>query len=405
MAAPDEAAPTEAALRFAASVADVVVCTGGLGPTEDDVNREVFAAVFGCRLVTDARALEMMRERFAARGHASMPEHNARQALVPEGATVFQNRWGTAPGYFLPPAAERGVAAEGGTVAAALVALPGPPREMMPMFESDAEPLLRARSAGAGFVRTRTLHTFGRPESSINACTRDLFRRDPGVIFTLLAKPYGVDIRITARGATPEEMIDRLDRFERLVVERVGEEDLYGRDEETLQAVAGRMLLERGESVATAESCTGGLLAKLLTDQSGSSAWFGQGWVTYSNEAKERLLGVGRETLERFGAVSRETAREMALRARELSGAAYALSITGIAGPTGGTPEKPVGLVYIGLADRDGVVVSEQRFLSDRDHNRLLSALTALDMLRRRLLRGPKPVALPSSGSYGAARA
>jgi nicotinamide-nucleotide amidase len=386
-AAPDDAAQIEASLRFLASQADLVICSGGLGPTEDDVNREAFARVFGARLVRDDEAVSRMRERFAARGR-TMPENNEVQAMVPEGATVFQNEWGTAPGFFLPAAEERGGGtAVGESVAArcALIALPGPPKEMIPMLRTRVLPLLSERRAGGAFVSTRTIHTFGRPESELNECTRDLFRRDPAVVFTILAKGHGVDFRVTARAANEDTMNRHLSTFEELVRERVGTKSIYGVDDDTMASVTARMLLAAGRTVATAESCTGGLVAKFLTDIPGSSAYMLQGWVTYTDESKKRQLGVAHATLELHGAVSEETAREMAEGARCASGAYYAVALTGIAGPDGGTDEKPVGLVYIALAMPEETKVHRSRFLGDREQVRLLASLTAIDMIRRNL--------------------
>lgn len=382
-AAPDDPAQFEATLRFAASQSDLVVVSGGLGPTEDDVNRDVFARVFGAPLVLDPTAVEKMRARFAARGR-TMNERNIVQAMVPAGCTVFQNEWGTAPGYFLPPAAERGVS-EPGVPAAGLIALPGPPREMAPMLEACALPILRGRAAGEAFVLTRTVHTFGVPESDLNEQTRDLFRSHPDVTYTILAKGYGVDFRITARAATRGEAEALVNRFDATTRERVGRECVVGADGDTMASVVGAMLRARGATVCTAESCTGGLVAKLLTDIPGSSAYLVQGAVTYANEAKVRMLGVGRDTLAAHGAVSAEVAREMAAGARASAGTDYALALTGIAGPDGGTPEKPVGLVFLALAAADGVRVVRQVWLGDREQIRTWAALAALDLLRKKL--------------------
>lgn len=376
-AAPDDIGQVEAALRFAASAADLVVCSGGLGPTEDDVNREAFCRVFGCRLVSDEQALKMMQERFTRRRAGPMPAQNRCQALVPEHATVLYNEWGTAPGFLLLPR-------EG--AASALLALPGPPREMKPMFETLAEPLLRQLASGCGFVQTRTFHTFGLPESTVNERMRSLFRRDPRVAVTILAKQYGVDLRVTARGASPEEMKSLLGEYQALLKEQVGPLEVYGADEDTLPSVVAQLLIRHRKSVAVAESCTGGLLSKLLTDVPGSSGYFPAGFVTYANMAKQEVLGVSRGVLETHGAVSRQVARQMAAGAREKAGTDYALAVTGVAGPGGGTPQKPVGLVYIAIATAQKVQCGRWMFLADREQNRLLSSLTALDLLRRKLL-------------------
>lgn len=391
VASPDDGDQLEAALRFAASRADVVVCSGGLGPTEDDVNRDVFARVFAAPLRTDADAVRMMEARFTRRGRP-MPERNRVQALVPAGCTVFQNEWGTAPGYFLPSIAERGARAPADAPAhAALIALPGPPGELRPMFEACALPVLRARVAGEHFVRTLTVHTFGRPESELGELTRDLFRCDDRVVFTILAKTYGVDFRVTAHAAANGEMAELLERIAADVVARVGDDCVYGTDDDTMASATAALLRRHGRTVATAESCTGGLVAKMLTDLPGSSAYMVQGAVTYSNRAKETMLGVPHDLLERHGAVSPEVARAMAEGARAAAGTDYAVGITGVAGPDGGTAEKPVGLVHIALAHAGGTDARECRFLGGRDTVRRHAALTALDMIRRHLLHTAGP--------------
>jgi nicotinamide-nucleotide amidase len=378
-AAPDHPGELRALLEHAAGRADLVVCSGGLGPTADDVNRDVFAAVWRVDLVRDERAVEMMRERFRVRGQ-EMPPANEVQALVPAGSTVLHNQWGTAPGFFLPPGAG-GV----GAPSSALLALPGPPKELIPMFDTLAKPLLCDRIDGATYVRTRTIHTFGRPESELGALTRDLFRRDPAVGFTILAKTYGVDFRVTARGGDRETVDALLDRFERETLERIGPACVYGFDDDTMASAVAALLISAGVSVTVAESCTGGLVTKLLTDIPGSSAYLRQAVVTYANESKMRLLGVRPETLRDHGAVSEACAREMAEGARRAADADYALAITGIAGPSGGTPAKPVGLVFVALASPAPTVCLERRLLGDRELIRLHAALTALDLLRQSL--------------------
>lgn len=380
IAAPDDEQSVEEALRFATARADVVLCTGGLGPTEDDVNRDAFERVLGVRLERNEAAIAMMRERFRRRGRGEMPPSNEVQALVPAGATVFQNEWGTAPGFFW----DGGNKAKGGR--ASLIALPGPPKEMIPMFQKCALPLLRERVAGSFFVRTRTIHTIGRPESDLNEKTRELFRRDPDVKFTILAKGYGVDFRITARGASMKEVGRRIAEYQGEVTNRVGAQDIYGMDDDTLAEVVAKLLIAKGLTVCAAESCTGGLLTKMLTDTPGSSAFLKESHVTYSNEAKQKILGVQSATLGEFGAVSEQTCREMCYGARTVSGAILGVAVTGIAGPDGGSPDKPVGLTYVGLSTSRGVHVEQFNFLGDREQNRVSAALAALNLLRRALL-------------------
>jgi len=379
-AAPDDGNELEALLRYAGARVDLIVCSGGLGPTGDDVNRDVFARVFAAPLERDERVVAMMRERFARR-HISMPESNLVQALVPRGAAVLYNDWGTAPGFFLPPAPER-LAAACDVPPCALLALPGPPPELMPMFRERALPLLRPRLAGRRYVAVRVLHTLGAPESELGQYVHDLFVTSADVAYTMLSKPHGVDIRILVRGSDAGEVHRRLAELEQETRRRIPPEIIYGRDDETLPHIVADLLTRKQFTLATAESCTGGLIAKLLTDIAGSSAFFTQGFLTYSNQAKVRMLGVAPRTIERYGAVSEETAWEMARGALRRAGTDYAIATTGIAGPTGGAPDKPVGLVYVGLARQDHTEVRRFIFAGNREFNRTFTALTALNWLR-----------------------
>ncbi len=385
-AAPDHAQELEALLRYACSRADLVVCSGGLGPTADDVNREVFAQVYGVPLERDEQAVEMMRARFARRGR-TMPESNLVQAMVPQGAAVLYNEWGTAPGFLLLPRPTPASSEFSQAPRAALLALPGPPRELKPMFRERALPLLEPYLAHSRFVLTRTLHTFGAPESELGESVRDLFHRDERLIYTMLAKPHGVDIRITARASTREEAEALVQEYEALTRQRIGERLIYGSDDETLPLVLARMLTHQHLTLACAESCTGGLVAKLMTDIPGSSAYFREGLVTYANEAKVARLGVSPSTLERYGAVSEETAREMLEGLLARTNAQVATAITGIAGPTGGSADKPVGLTYIAIATPRRKEVHRAVFAGDREFNRNFAALTALNLLRIALLQ------------------
>ena len=393
-ASSDDQAQLETTLRHAATRADLVICTGGLGPTADDVNRDVFARVFDAPLVTDDEAVRMMTARFAHR-ERPMPERNRVQALVPRGATVFQNQWGTAPGYFLPSADERAIPfpddpAIAGPRSTALIAMPGPPSEMRPMFEACALPIISERAAGAAFVKTLTLHTYGRPESELGEQTNDLFGADPRVLLGILAKTYGVDFRITARASSLEEVEQIIATTRIELTRRIGRQCIYGVDADTMASATAALLRRTERTVATAESCTGGLVTKLLTDIAGSSDYLIQGAVTYSNKSKQTMLGVRAATLETHGAVSAETAAEMADGARKTSGAWYGISITGIAGPTGGTDEKPLGLVYIGLSRAETSTAHVRRccFVGNRETIRNHAAFTALDMIRSDILAG-----------------
>jgi len=367
-------------LRVSVARADLILMSGGLGPTEDDVNRYAVADVYEVDLVEDAEAVERMRRMFAGRKRP-FREANRVQAMAPRTARVLYNNWGTAPGFLL----------EGGPGRATLVALPGPPRELQPMFELWVRPFLLERWRPAEILRTHTLHTIHLPESEINARIVDLFGADPRVNVALLASEGKVDIRLTARGPSEDAIREIFAGVRRRIEERLDPADIYGADEETLEAVVGGLLREQRLTLAIAESCTSGLLLARVTNVAGASAYLLEGFVTYANEAKSARLGVPPELLERHGAVSAETAQAMAEGVRRVAGADLGLSVTGIAGPTGGTPEKPVGLVYIGLAREAGSTVIERRFLGNRNENRLYSVYAALDLLRRDLLRRGRP--------------
>lgn len=380
IAAPDNDQSIERALRFAAENADLVICTGGLGPTLDDINRFVFERVFKRPLRRDEMAIQSMGRRFLIRGKGPMPEANEVQALLPEECVPFYNRWGTAPGFLIPPNGT------GDLPHCGLLALPGPPSEMMPMFNELAMPALQKYLPPGRAGAIRTIHTFGHPESHIGTLVADLFKPVAGIDFTILAKQHGVDLRICAVGDSHPHVLERLTEFEQLVRARLSPEMIYGADEDTLGGTVGELLKQCKAWVTTAESCTGGMVAQMLTEVAGSSAFVGECHVTYSNTAKTRVLGVKPETLEAVGAVSEQVAIEMAEGARRVSGADYAISVTGVAGPDGGTQDKPLGLVYISVAGPSGTNTMKNQYQSDRAGNRLQSAQTALNILRLMLL-------------------
>jgi len=355
---------------------ELLIVSGGLGPTEDDINRFAIARVYGLELVEDEAAVEQMRERFARRGRP-FTDANRVQALIPRGASVFYNEWGTAPGFLI----------EGTEGRATLVALPGPPRELRPMFDRWVRSRIVERFRPSERYLILTLHTIDLPESEINAKLGDLFDADPSVSVALLAAVGKVDIRLTGRGGDEDKVRQSLRRFHRRIEERLGPENVYGTDDQTLESVVGDLLKCNGLTVAVAESCTGGMIASRLTNVAGASSYLLEGFVTYSNEAKVARLGVARSLIERYGAVSAQVAEAMAQGARRVAQADRALSTTGIAGPTGGTAHKPVGLVYLGLAWEDGTTVAERRFLGKRNENRTYAVNAALDLLRRHLWR------------------
>lgn len=368
------------AVREALNRTGAVVCTGGLGPTADDLTRPAVARVFGRRLRLDEEALARIRARFAELGR-EMPERNRVQAELPEGATVFPNDWGTAPGFALEDDAGRFV-----------VVLPGVPLEMERIFDAHVLPFLRRRlPEGARPILHRVVRTTGIAEAVVADRIADIADAIRPLTIAYLPRVTGVDLRLTSWGALDaDDAARRLDEAEAMLRERLAGY-VYGTDDDELAAVVGAALRHRGLTLALAESCTGGLIAKRITDIPGSSSYFLGGLVTYSNESKQALLGVKEATLAAYGAVSEQTAREMAVGARRAIGADIAVSVTGIAGPGGGSPEKPVGTVWIGIATADGVDARHHRFLGERDEIRERTAQAALALLWRHLEQEARP--------------
>jgi len=377
---PDDLAVIRDAIDQAAGRADVVLVTGGLGPTEDDLTRQALAEAMGAPLVLHEAFVEHIREFFRRRGR-DMPERNKVQAMFPAGARPIANTCGTAPG----------IHAE--LHGAAVFVMPGVPAEMKTMFERDIlavlDELRTARQQADGVILTLTLRCYGTGESNIAEQIRDLMQpgRNPAVGTT--AEETIIAVRIHARGSTRQQAQRMLDETAAEIRERLGEL-VFGQDDETLAHAAAKLLFETGKTVAVAESCTGGLIAKSLTDIPGSSRYFLEGIVAYSNQAKVRLLGVPAEAIARHGAVSEQVARAMAVGARQRSGSDLAIAATGIAGPEGGSAEKPVGLVYIALADPHGCSAEPFRFGEHlaRQAIRDRARKAALNALRLRLLGG-----------------
>jgi nicotinamide-nucleotide amidase len=361
-------------VRQAVSRADVVFLVGGLGPTMDDLTREVIAEVMDAPLARDAAIAAHLADWFARRG-ATMADTILRQADVPAGAVPLPNANGTAPGLLLE---------KNGKI---VIALPGPPNELIPLFETSVFPFLRERTAGnRQVIRSRVVRIVGMGESLVEERVGDLMQ-DSNPSVAPYAKTGEVHLRVTAKAATEAEA-DALnaERVARLR-ERLGNV-VYGENETTLEAAVVELLAARKKTVAVAESCTGGTLAGRITSVPGSSEVFPVGLVTYANEAKVHLLKVPQALLASAGAVSSEVARAMAERVRELAGADFGVSVTGIAGPGGGTAEKPVGLVFIGLADGDTVIAEKHLLSGLRADIRLRSTQAALNLLRRALLDG-----------------
>jgi nicotinamide-nucleotide amidase len=365
-----------AALLEASSRTDLVITTGGLGPTSDDLTNECLGLAASREMVEYPEARRHVDEMFS-RFRRQPTSSNYKQALFPEGSRLIPNPLGTAMGALLE-------------LNSALVAtLPGVPVEMKRMFEETLEPFIRLRTDGV--IVSRTLWFTGIGESALAEKVQDLLdASDPTV--APLAGQGKVRLRVTSRAATHEEAEKRIEPVAEAILNRL-KVYYFGEEDETLEGVVGRLLTEKGATLALAESCTGGLLAKRLTDEAGSSAYFVEGLVTYSDDAKERLLGVPHELLVKHGAVSEPVARAMAKGVREDAEADYGLSITGVAGPDGGTKEKPVGLVFVGLSDASGTVTEKldlSAWRRSREAIRERSANRAFELLRRRILEEDK---------------
>ena len=358
------------AVDIARGRADILITTGGLGPTCDDLTKVAVAQAFGKELVYHEPSAQRIRERFAQRG-TPVTENNCQQARVPEGCTVLDNDWGTAPGVAFQA---------GGTH---VLMLPGPPRECAMMFRHRALPYLQKLSDGV--IASRTVKTFGIGESAAEALLRDLMNALHNPTLAPYAKPTGTELRITAHAPTREEALRLIAPVEEQVKAILGDK-VIGVDVDSLEEVCFALLKDRGLTVGTAESCTGGLVAKLLTDLPGSSAVFRGGVVSYTNGVKAGLLGVPQDLLDRYGAVSPQVAEAMARGAKAALGCDIALSTTGVAGPDADDRGNPIGLVYLGLAWGDQCQVTEFRAGPvERERVRRQAAQTALDLLRRHL--------------------
>jgi nicotinamide-nucleotide amidase len=357
-------------LKSAGEDADIVVATGGLGPTDDDVTREALAKFLGTELHFEEELLRKIQD-FFDRRNLRMVSRNRVQAYLPAGATALANSTGTAPGIM---AEVRGKM---------VIALPGVPSEMRQMFEESVFGKLR-ELAGEQAVIVRKLRCFGTGESNIAELVGPLMQRGRNPLINSTSGRGAITLHIIATSKDEDEAQRIAEKDESLLRQTLGDV-VYGRGEQTLAEVVGGLLTEREETIAVAESCTGGLLAKLLTDIPGASKYFTSGWITYSNTAKTQELGVPAELIEKYGAVSGEVGSAMAEGARRRAGTDFAIGITGIAGPEGGSEQKPVGLVCISVDSTSGSNTERFVFSGDRDTIRLRAAQTALNMLRLRL--------------------
>jgi len=367
----DDDARLEETIKDATRRSKVVITTGGLGPTEDDITRKVTARALGRRLLLNEDLLAEIRQRFQNFGVA-MPERNSRQAMVIEDAEVLPNPNGTAPGMFID---HKGTA---------IVLLPGPPREMKPMFENHVASRLASRAGSQKVVR-RMLRVAGMGESAVDEKIAPIYSQYENPQTTILFNQSEIEIHLTARGRTEADAEALLDRLSEQIEERLGI-SVFAFAGETMEQVVGLKLSVGGYTLAVAESCTGGLLAQRLTDVPGSSKYFIEGVVTYSNDAKMRALGVEPILFLEHGAVSAAVAEAMAEGIRNRAETDFGLAITGIAGPGGGTEEKPVGLVYIAIASESGTEHRKLNLPGDRHLVRWRASQAALDLLRRRLI-------------------
>ena len=354
---------------------DVVLVTGGLGPTHDDVTRKCVVEFFETELVENEEVLDDVKRFFEARGR-TLTETNRGQALVPKNATPIRNSRGTAPGYWIEKRKK------------VFVCMPGVPYEMKNMMESFVLPKLEEKLHKKTVIMIKNLITTGIPESMLFDKLGNMEELLQGAKMAFLPSQFGVKTRITVEEATEEKAQNKLDEIEQKIRTHVGR-FVYGKNDDTLEGVVAKLMIDRGLKLAIAESCTGGLISNRLTNISGSSEFFERGVVAYSNAAKVELLKVSEDSIQKYGAVSLEIARQMAEGVKATTGCDLGLAVTGIMGPTGATPNKPIGLVYIGLCDEKICTAKEFRFGDDRLLNKDRTSQAALEMLRRNLLGIP----------------
>ncbi len=351
---------------------DVIVASGGLGPTSDDLTKKAVVKAFKRNLVFHQEILKQIEDSFHKRG-SPMPKINQNQALIPQGAKALSNLWGVAPGIFLQDSKTL------------FFALPGVPVEMKWMVENEVLPILRAKKP-EHFILHRKLKTTGISESALYEKIEKLIDPKEEIKIAFLPGYLGVNIRLTMESRDKNQAQVKIDEFEQKIREVLGTY-IYGTDDQTLEEVVGGLLLKRKKTIAVAESCTGGLIGARFTNISGSSKYFERGVITYSNPAKTELLSVPKEIIEKYGAVSEQVAILMAEGVRNLAKTDYGLSVTGIAGPTGGTPQKPVGLVFVGFAHENDSFAQRFMFGEDRNSNRERASQAALNLVRLFLIK------------------
>ena len=360
-------------IRTALDRSDIVILTGGLGPTEDDLTKEVCAEVMGFSLAEDPHTRQMIESYFKNNIYKEIPDNNWKQAIVPQGAIVLDNHNGTAPGLILEK--------DNKTV----ILLPGPPNELIPLFNEQVYPYLEKLRPEV--IRSQMVKVCGIGESQVEDKLLDLIDSQTNPTIATYAKTGEVHLRITASAATTEEADSMIKPVVKEIKKRLGDAVYSTKENESLEMAVVRLLKKNGLTVTTAESCTGGMLAARLVNVPGVSDVYREGYITYSNKAKRRLLDVNKSTLKKYGAVSEQTAREMAIGGVFANGADVCVATTGIAGPDGGTEEKPVGLVYISCYLKDKVTVERFQFKGNREKIREQTVVKALDLLRRSILK------------------
>ena len=371
----DDLEALTAAAKLAMRRSDIILFSGGLGPTEDDLTREAVADALGLKLQRDPQIIAQLEERFAKRGYKMTP-NNARQADVIASAAALPNSLGSAPGQW--------IAGKYDGQDRILVLLPGPPYELKAMFETECLPRLRARIPEQ-HIATRILKMAMIPESQVDARVAPIYKTYTDVATTILAGGGEIQLHLRCRKDSQAEAEARVEELAEKIEDEMGDA-IFSRKGETIEQIVSYLLQMRGMTLAAAESCTGGMLAERITSLSGSSRYFLGGAVVYSNELKTQFANVPKSLIDRHGAVSREVAAAMAEGIRKRCVASYGIGITGVAGPTGGTEQKPVGLVYIALAGEEGTQIVERNFPGDRQRVRQFSTQQALEMVRRALL-------------------
>jgi len=370
------------AIRQGLERSDIVITSGGLGPTVDDITLEAIARALSRKLVFDQSVLKQIRSHFGKQC-ANMPKENIRQAHIPEGALILKNDAGTAPGFIIQEDFK------------IFIALPGPPRELNPMFENYVIPFLKKKMKSMWLIKTRTINITGLPESAVDSKVKDILHSSPPVTVGIFASPSLIELKITAKARNEKEAKALIDKTDKKITARL-KDHIFGRDDETLESVVGDQLRRSRKTFAIAESCTGGLISSRITDVPGSSKYFKAGLIAYSNEVKISELKISPQLLKKYGAVSRQVAVQMAENIREIAKTDYGLGVTGIAGPAGvplpgvppkgGAKSKPAGLVYIALATPNNTACLEFNFTGERKIIKFKTSQAALDIIRKSLL-------------------